>query len=72
MDALLDREKIKRQVYQETKKDMDEEKLKECTFKPQINKKNFDVSSKSTENLPVVRNHYNEACKTVQITRRKN
>jgi hypothetical protein len=31
---------------------MEDDKLKECTFKPQINKK-YDPN-KSTENIPVV------------------
>jgi hypothetical protein len=33
---------------------MDEEKMKDCTFKPKINKKNLDISHKSSENMPVV------------------
>lgn len=52
LDALLDREKIKRQVYEDTRKDMEEEKLKECTFKPKVTK-TYDPT-KSTEQIPVV------------------
>jgi hypothetical protein len=33
---------------------MDEEKMKDCTFKPKINKKNMENSYKSSENIPVV------------------
>ena len=34
---------------------MDDEKMKDCTFKPKINRKNLDFSQKSTENIPVVK-----------------